>query len=67
MDHTAGGTVMFRFHNVQFVLRRVTAVDDHRESRLFCYLKLAEIKCVSKEEIIRETTKNARALYRITE
>ena len=29
--------------------------------------KLAEIKCVSKEEIIRETTKNARALYRITE
>ena len=29
--------------------------------------KLAEIKGVSKEEIIRETTKNARALYRITE
>ena len=29
--------------------------------------KLAEIKCVSKEEIIRETTKNDRALYRITE
>ena len=29
--------------------------------------KLAAIKGVSKEEIIRETTKNARALYRITE
>ena len=29
--------------------------------------KLAEIKGVSKEEIIRETAKNARALYRITE
>ena len=29
--------------------------------------KLAEIKGVSAEEIIRETTKNARALYRITE
>ena len=29
--------------------------------------KLAEIKGVSAEEIIRETAKNARALYRITE
>ena len=29
--------------------------------------KLAEIKGVSKEEIIRETTKNAREMYRITE
>ncbi len=29
--------------------------------------KLAEIKGVSAEEIIRETTKNAREMYRITE
>ena len=29
--------------------------------------KLAEIKGVSKEEIIRETAKNAREMYRITE
>ena len=40
MDHAAGGTIMFCLHDIQRVLRRVPAVDDHRESRLLCHFKL---------------------------